>query len=89
LRVYSVGYDLDRPGQNYDGLIKELQKSNGWAHCLKSQWLIATWETAQQLYTRLTPYLDKNDSILVIEVNANYAGWLPAEMWQWIHKDVA
>lgn len=36
MAVYSISYDLNKSGQNYDGLIKELRKFDGWCHPMKS-----------------------------------------------------
>ena len=68
MRVYSVNYDLNRPGQNYAGLISELENSPNWWHFLKSSWLIATFETPEQLWDRISPHIDKSDTVLIIEV---------------------
>ena len=65
--VYVVSYDLRKPGKDYIGLTEQLQASPGWWHYLASTWLISTSESATQLYNRLVPHLDKDDSILIIE----------------------
>lgn len=88
MAVYNVSYDLVKAGQDYDGLIKELKNSDSWWHYLGSTWLIATNETALQLITRLKPYIDDNDNILIIEVVNSKAGWLPQEAWDWINQYV-
>jgi hypothetical protein len=88
MKVYSVSYDLRKPGQAYSSLIAELKNSPGWWHNLQSTWLIATPESADELWRRLAPYLDQTDFILVIEVTANYQGWLPKKAWEWIYSQV-
>ncbi|MDY7092609.1 MAG: hypothetical protein SX243_06520 [Acidobacteriota bacterium] len=84
--IYNVSYDLRKPGKNYSGLTNELKNSPDWWHYLGSTWLIATRETAGQLYNRLAQHLDKNDSVLVIRVSNDYSGWLTQEAWDWINK---
>lgn len=76
MSVYCVSYDLNQAGQNYNALYDELKKSPGWCHPLDSTWLISTGETAQQLSDRLRRHLDNNDTLLVIGVTKEYAGWL-------------
>jgi hypothetical protein len=87
-KVYNISYDLHKPGKDYNGLIKELQNSHTWWHYLESTWLIYTNETANQIWNRLSSYLDQNDSILIIETGKDYSGWLPKEAWEWIKKQI-
>lgn len=88
MSVYCVSYDLNKAGQNYNALYDELKKSPGWCHPLDSTWLISTRETAQQLSDRLRRHLDNNDSLLVIGVTKEYAGWLPQTTWDWMKQHI-
>lgn len=84
MAVHCVSYDLNKAGQNYNGLYDELKKSLGYWHYLDSTWLISTTETATQLFQRLKPYIDDNDIMLVIKVTNEYSGWLPQKAWDWL-----
>ena len=86
--VYVVSYDLRKPGQDYKNLFDELQTSLGWWHFLDSTWLIATSESANELYNRLRTHLDRDDSILVIQAGADRQGWLPKKAWEWIEREL-
>ncbi|WP_172558132.1 hypothetical protein [Vibrio fluvialis] len=87
MSVYSISYDLNAPGKKYDELYNQIKDFNGWLHLLDSTWLVSTNLTADQVFQRLTPYLDNNDSVFVSKVNANqYAGWLTQEKWDWIRQ---
>ena len=86
--VYVVSYDLRKPGQDYKGLFDELQTSPGWWHYLESTWLIATSESANELYNHLRKYLDRDDSILVIQAGIDRQGWLPKKAWEWIDQNL-
>ena len=86
--VYVVSYDLRKPGQDYKGLFDELQASPGWWHYLESTWLIATSESANELYDRLRKHLDRDDSILVIQAGGDRQGWLPKKAWEWIDQNL-
>lgn len=88
MSVYCVSYDLNQAGQNYNALYDELKKSPGWCHPLDSTWLISTRETAQQLSDRLRRHLDNNDTLLVIGVTKEYAGWLSQDTWDWMRTDI-
>lgn len=87
-KVYVVSYDLNKSGQDYDGLYKELKSSSSWCRPVDSTWLIYTSESADQLYERISNHIDKNDYAIVIQVRRDYQGWLPEEVWEWIRKFV-
>jgi hypothetical protein len=70
-----VGYDLNRPGQNYSQLFEELKRSDGWWHHLDSTWLVVSGETPVQLRDRLTQHIDSGDELLVIDVSGDPAAW--------------
>jgi hypothetical protein len=88
MSVYAVNYDLNRPSQNYTGLIKELESQPAWLHYLKSGWLIMSSLSANQLMERFKPYIDSSDLILVIEVTKNHQGSLTKDQWAWINRHV-
>ena len=87
-RVFCVSYDLSKPNRNYNSLYDELKKSKSWWHYLQSTWLIFTDESADTLAQRLLKHLDKDDSLLVIEVNKDRQGWLPNKAWEWIKDHI-
>ena len=60
-----------------------------WWHYLDSTWLVDTSLSAQGVWDRLAPHVDKNDSFLVIGVTRNYTGWLTPEAWEWISSRVS
>jgi hypothetical protein len=86
--VYVVSYDLRKPGRDYKGLFDELQASPGWWHFLEATWLIATSQSANELYDRLRVHLDGSDSILIIQAGTDMQGWLPKEAWEWIQREL-
>lgn len=84
--VYCVSYDLGNEKQDYEGLQAELKRSSSWWHHLKSTWLVATPESADQLYLRIRPYINEEESVLIIRVTSEKSGWLPKKAWDWIGK---
>lgn len=74
MSVYSISYDLNRPGQNYEGLIKAIEQSFAahW-HCQRSMWIVKSNRTAIQVRDLLLPHIDSNDSLFVSEVTGNCA----------------
>lgn len=75
-KSYMVGYDLNRPHQNYAELIQAIKDaSNGsWWHHLDSTWIIRSELSAVQIRDRLTPHIDSNDEILVATLTGE-AAW--------------
>lgn len=88
MTVYSVSYDLNKSGQNYSGLIKELESFDGWCHPMKSYWLICSNLTANQTHELLKKYLDQNDWIIVMEASKNHSGWVLKDACDWINKHI-
>ncbi len=87
--IYAINYDLKRPGQNYEELYKAIKALGAWWHYLGSTWLVDTSLTAQGVWERLAPHVDKNDFVLVIGVTKDYQGWLPQEAWDWLNGRVS
>ena len=67
--MYVVSYTLN-PARLNPELIVELQKSGGgiWWHYLDTMWIVATNETAAQLYERLRHHFWQSDSLIIIEI---------------------
>jgi hypothetical protein len=87
MKVYIVSYQLGDK-KSHIGLFEQLKASPAWWHYLDFTWLIATSESANELYNRLRTHLDRDDSILVIQVGADRQGWLPKKAWEWIDQNL-
>ena len=74
MALYWIGYDLDKPGQDYSDLISRLQQL-GARRILKSDWLLPHNNTNPgAIRDDLGRFLDANDRILVSE-QKNSAAW--------------
>jgi hypothetical protein len=65
---YLIGYDLDKPSQNYEELfkaIKSLSGSRGWWHCLDSTWIIQSDLSAAHIRDLLWAHMGASDKLLV------------------------
>ena len=73
-----IGYDLNKQAKRseYAALIEKIKKAfpNYW-HCLDSTWIVATDSSALQVRDWLSPLLDSNDELLVIDVTGRAAAW--------------
>lgn len=74
IHVYQVGYDLIRPGQNYQPLWDYLSRIG--VRAMLSAWLVETTLLSGELRTEIQRFTDNNDRILITEItNSNWATW--------------
>lgn len=66
-----IGYDLDKPGQNYEKLSERIKGLGAWWHNLDSTWFVKTNKTAVQVRDHLQGVLDENDKLLVVAVTGD------------------
>ncbi|MEK6328465.1 MAG: SinR family protein [Actinomycetota bacterium] len=81
-----VGYDLNRPGQDYANLIERIKQIGVWWHHLDSTWLVKTGLTPAQLRDDLKRYVDSGDELLVLDVTG--AAWAGTgfDSYDWLHN---
>jgi hypothetical protein len=70
---YLISYDLDKPGQDYPRLIKELERL-GAVRILYSEWIFKSTSSAVQIRDWLTSFIDGNDMLLVVALTGE-AAW--------------
>ncbi|WP_326645067.1 hypothetical protein OG884_12060 [Streptosporangium sp. NBC_01755] len=70
-----IGYDLNRPGQDYSSLIKEIKAFETWWHHLDSTWIVRTSKTTNEVRDVLKQHIDSGDELLVAELTGN-AAWV-------------
>jgi len=70
------GYDLNKSGQDYSGLIAEIYKTfpTYW-HCLDSTWIVSTDWSPAQLRDWLWSQMDANDEVFVVDITGKAAAW--------------
>jgi len=85
MKTYLVGYDLNRPEQNYTDLIEAIKAVGVWWHCLDSTWIVKSNQTAVEIRDELKQHIDRNDELLVVSLqgesawigfNDQCSGWL-------------
>ena len=70
MTVLLITYDLNKPEKDYTGLLEEIKKYD-WAILSKSSYIIETKESPSNVYEKLKPHLDSDDSLCIIEVKNN------------------
>lgn len=75
MKSYLITYDLHSPGQDYSTLFDAIKKVGTWWHCLDSNWIVKSDSSAETIRDSITPYIDSNDSLLVIALTGE-AAWI-------------
>jgi acyl-CoA synthetase (NDP forming) len=86
--AYWVGYDLDKPGQDYTDLINALQKL-GAKRVMYSDWLVSSQMSAVQLRDYLRTFMDSNDRIVVAALPGDVAWANPMISHEIIQRIIA
>lgn len=74
MAMYMIGYDLNKSGKNYDGLIKKIKEiCSNWWHHLDSTWIIDSSLTSVAIRDALKPFLDSDDELLVVALKSEGA----------------
>jgi hypothetical protein len=86
MKSFLIGYDLNKPGQDYGSLFAAIKALAGtWWHCLDSTWIIKSDSNTVAIRDALIPHIDKSDELLVVELegagawvgfNDECSGWL-------------
>lgn len=88
MKTYLISYDLNNKSKEYNFLYEEIKRSDTWWHYLESVWIITSREDLYNLRMRLQNLLDKDDSLLVIDIHGGQAdGWLPTDAWDWLKNN--
>ena len=70
---YMVTYDLSKPGQKYEELIKSIKAYKN-VKVTESLWFIVANDTAADLRTRFGAFLDSDDRLMVAGLTGG-AAW--------------
>ncbi|WP_429173638.1 hypothetical protein [Aeromonas salmonicida] len=89
MNTYLISYDLRNKSKEYSFLYDEIKKSSvAWWHYLESVWIVTSHDDLYSIRVKLQSLLDKDDSIIVIEVYGGRAdGWLPNDAWDWLKNN--
>ena len=86
--VYHISYDLNKSGQNYDGLYDAIKSMGAWYHFMDSSWFVDTNKSVSAIRATLMESMDKNDYLFVCKVTSENDGWLPEDVWEWLRARV-
>lgn len=82
-----ITYDLNKQGQDYDALYKEIKTAPDWIHPMDSLWMIYTSKNPQFWNDKLSQVIDKNDRLFIVDITGqSRQGWLDKSHWEWIKE---
>lgn len=70
-----ISYDLTSPGQSYERVIEKIKTLGGWAKIHYSFWYVNSSYSATEARDIISPVLDSNDSLYVVDSTGNQAAW--------------
>ena len=74
MNMFTVSYDLMKPGQDYTALLNRIRAFGG-VRQLESYWSFRYQATAAQVRDDLRRYIDTNDRLLVVDVTNQQFAW--------------
>ncbi|HEX2091299.1 MAG TPA: hypothetical protein VHG28_02810 [Longimicrobiaceae bacterium] len=85
--VLLVTYDLnaEKSKDDYEGFYGVI-KQGAWARLSESAYVISTSSSPAEVFDQLRPYIDENDRVLVIRLEAPWAGRHAQEVVDWLRK---
>ena len=86
MKAYIITYDLNRPGQDYPALWKEIKSYETYYRLQGSVWIIRASQSAERIRDHLQQYIDQNDSLLIAKLSGE-AAWIGDLDSDWL-KDV-
>lgn len=74
MTCYMVACELNRPGDDYIGLVDAIERAGSQVRqCLAAVWLVVTDQSAAELRDALKAHLGGNDRLLVAQVGSEVA----------------
>lgn len=89
--AYMISYDLNSPGQDYDGLhsaIRNYEVCNSYMKYLDSTYIITSDLKPKNIFEHLDQFLDSSDNILIMEVNNYWYARLPNDALEWLRNNL-
>jgi hypothetical protein len=76
-----IAYDLDAPGQNYEGVRNAIKSLGPWYQLQYSLFFVEANLTPEQAYNFVCAFMDQNDKLTVIDARSMWFGnYAPADI---------
>ncbi|GEM_PF-6599145 len=77
-----ISYRLYRPAQNYTGLDDAIRNISGtYLHATTSAWIVETNQSTQEVFNRLSPFIDGTDELVVYRLQRDWWGRFTDPTW--------
>ena len=87
--LFSISYDLNKPGQDYPELYSKIKDLGDWCHPLDSTWFVETNLSASKVRETLNSVMDSSDALLVVKASAPGAWFgLDDKVSQWLKDNL-
>ncbi len=81
-----VGFNWSGPSK-LDELEPVFNKAKDWLRYAPNCWILWTGLTPQVWYTRLKPFVGKDDRLFICKLDTTVRqGWLEPWIWDWLKK---
>lgn len=84
-----ITYDLNKPGKDYNDLLKTIKSYSSWARLSESSYAIKTDHSPQQVFDTLKSFIDQNDNIYIITLKKPYTGFGPKDVNNWLENHLS
>lgn len=75
MKTYLIGYDLNRPGQDYEDLFGAIKNVGAtWWHHLDSTWIVKANMSAVEIRDLLKQHIDADDELLIVALTGSRRG---------------
>lgn len=88
MSVRVITYDLNNPGQNYPRLLAAIKEFGAWAKLSESSYAVATNQSPHEVYRKLSAFIDRNDTLVVLTGTQPYAGQASQEVIDWLNRNL-
>jgi hypothetical protein len=68
-----IAYDLDKPGQNYEGVHERIKSLGRWCQAQQSLFYVHTHLTAEEAHRHVFSAMDSNDKLMAVDATG---GWM-------------
>ncbi len=90
MTVYSISYDLNKPGQQYQALYDAIiSVSATYSRPLLSLWIVESSLTSEAIARRLAQHMDQDDKLLVMKASPDWVGYgLASKITDWMKSAI-
>ena len=86
--LHVIGYDLNKPGQDYEDLYDAIKSYTNWWHHLDSTWIVKTNDSVSDVRDDLKQHVDSGDDLLVMKLSGVWASKGLSNGTDWLYDNL-